>query len=95
MATDSTVGGLDEGLDADLLREATGLFDLANHGVHHVDVGGHAHLGDQDGVQVLAGLLHYVDDVAVHVVSVDTVDADRNRLAQAPPVDVAEPLDDV
>ena len=87
--------GLDEGLDADLPGEARGLLDLADHGIDHVDVGRHADLGDQDGVEVLAGLLHHVDDVPVHVVGVDTVDPHRDGLAQAPPVDVAEPLDDV
>ncbi len=60
-----------------------------------VEVGRHADLRDQDRVELVAGLLHDVDDVAVHVVGVEAVDAHRHGLAGAAPVDVVERLDDV
>ena len=60
-----------------------------------VDVGRHADLRHQDGVELRTGLLHDVDDVAVHVVGVEAVDAHRDRLARGLPVDVVQRLDDV
>ena len=86
---------LDEGLEPDAVVDPHGLLDLGDHGVDHVDVGGDAGLRDQDGVEVLAGLLDHVDDVAVHVVRVEAVDPHGDGLAQALPVDVLQCLDDV
>ena len=60
-----------------------------------IDVGRHADLRDQDGVELGAGLLHDVDDVAIHVVRVEAVDADRDALAGALPVEIVQRLDDV
>ena len=85
----------DQRFGADLVREALGFLDLAHHAFDHVDVGRHADLRDQDRVELGAGLLHDVDDVAVHVVRVEAVDADRHGLAGALPVDVVQRLDDV
>src|SRR5207249_11275806 len=43
-------------------------------------------LGDEHYVQHVPGLLHHAHDVAVHVRGVDSVDADRDRLAASLPV---------
>jgi hypothetical protein len=58
-----------------------GLLDLVDHRLDHVEVRRHAHLGHQERVHPVAGLLHDVDHVAIHVVGVETVDADRHGLA--------------
>ena len=55
----------------------------------------YADLGDQNGVQMLSGLLYDLHHVAVHVVGVNAVDSDRYGLAGSPPVDVVECFDDV
>ncbi len=43
---------LDEGFGADLVREALGDLDLADDGLDRVDVGRHADLRDEDGVEL-------------------------------------------
>ncbi len=86
---------LDQRFGADPVREALRHLDLADDALDRIDVGRHADLRDQDGVELGAGLLHDVDDVAVHVVRVEAVDAHRHRLAGALPVDVVQRLDDV
>ena len=86
---------LDQRFGADPVREALGHLDLADDAFDRVDVGRHADLRDQDRVELGAGLLHDVDDVAVHVVRVEAVDADRDGLAGALPVEVVQRLDDV
>ena len=86
---------LDQRFDADPVREALRHLDLADDALDRVDVGRDADLRDEDGVELGAGLLHDVDDVAVHVVRVEAVDAHRDGLAGALPVDVVQRLDDV
>ena len=73
---------LDQGLGGDPGGVAPGLLDLVDQRLDQVEVGGHADLGHQDGVHAVAGLLHHVDDVAVHVVGVQAVDAHRHGLAE-------------
>jgi hypothetical protein len=85
--------GLDDELETDALLEALCRFDLRYQHVESVDIGGRADLGNHDEVQLVAGLLHDIDDVAVHVVRVEAVDAQRQRLAA--PIDVIEPGDHV
>jgi len=43
----------------------------------------------------VASLFADIDDVTIHVVRVETVDADRNALACASPIEIVESLDDV
>ena len=86
---------LDQRFGADLVGVALGVLDLADDAFDRVDVGRHADLRDQDGVELGAGLLHDVDDVAIHVVRVEAVDAHGNRLAGALPVEIVQRLDDV
>ena len=59
--------------------------------VDSVDVGGDAHLGHHDQVELVAGLLDDIDDIAVHERGIEAVDPDR----QGPPapVQVVERLD--
>ena len=76
-------------------RQALGDLDLADEALDDVEVGRHADLGHEDRVELGAGLLHDVDDVAVHVVRVEAVDAHRHGLAGAAPVEVVQRLDDV
>ena len=77
------------------MGEALGDFDLADDGLDRVDVSRDADLRDQDGVELGAGLLADVDDVAVHVVRVEAVDADDDALAGGLPVEIVQRLDDV
>ena len=78
-----------------LLVQTLGDFDLADDAFDRIDVGGNADLGDEDRVELGAGLLADVDDVAIHVVRVEAVDAHRDALAGALPVEIVQRLDDV
>ena len=60
---------------------------LRDQHVDGIDVGRGADLRDHDEVEPLAALLDHVDHVAVHVMGVEAVDADRHRLVA--PVDLA------
>ena len=86
---------LDQRFETDAGLETLGHLDLVDHGLDHVEVGRHADLRHQDRVEPVAGLLHHVDDVAIHVVRVETVDAHRDGLALGAPVDVVQRLDDI
>ena len=83
---------LDQRLKADPVVKPGGLLDLADHGLDGVEIGRHAHLGHEDGVDMLAGLFHDLDHVAIHVMGVEPVDPDRHGLALGLPVDVVERL---
>jgi hypothetical protein len=87
--------GFDQSFGADLVLETLGNFDLADNALNRIDVGRNADLGDQNGIKVGAGLLHDVDDVAIHVVRVEAVDANRDALAIALPVEIVQRLNDV
>ena len=84
---------LDDQLEADPLLRGLRRLDLGHQHVDGVDVGRGADLGDHDQVEPVAGLLQHVDHVAVHVLGVEAVDADREGLG--PPVDLVDRLDDV
>src|SRR5882724_13341567 len=84
--------GLDDQLEADALLARLRGFYLCDQHIQGVDVGGGADLRDHDEVEAVAGLLQYVHDVAVHVVGVEAVDADGERLGT--PVDVVDGGDD-
>jgi hypothetical protein len=87
-----TERGLDQHFEADALRALHRGLDLGHHHVERVHVGGHARLRDQNHVQPRAGF-DDIDHVAVHVVRVETVDADHHGLRA--PVNVIERLNDV
>src|SRR3546814_5590536 len=70
---------LDDHLEAQALLSAARGLGLRHQHVDGLDVGGGAGLGDPDEVEPLAALLDDVDDVAVHVVGVEAVDAHRDR----------------
>src|SRR5208283_2035247 len=84
--------GLDQHFEADALAALLGSLDLRHHHVEGVHVGGHPHFRDQHHVESRAGL-HDVDDIAIHVVRVEAVDAYHHRLRA--PIELVERLDDV
>src|SRR5438552_2721308 len=53
-------GRLDQHVDSDAMRDATGGFDLGEQGVHEIDVRRDADLRDQHDVQLVPRLLHHV-----------------------------------
>ena len=53
-----------------------------------IDIGGGTDLGNHEQVELAAGLLDHIDDVAIHVRGVEAVDAHRNRLVA--PVDIMQ-----
>jgi len=63
----------DQRLGADLICIPLGLFDLAHQALDHVDICRHADFGNKDRVELVSGLLHDVDDIAIHVMRVETV----------------------
>jgi len=65
----------DDQLEPDPLFAADGGLALRHQHVDGVDVGGRADLRDHDQVQPLAALLDDLDQVTVHVVRVQPVDA--------------------
>ena len=67
--------------------------DLGDQHIDGVDVGGGANLGDHDQVDPLARVLHHVHDVAIHVMGVEPVDANRQGLVA--PIDIVDRFDDV
>jgi hypothetical protein len=69
-----------------------GDLDLAHQSIHDVDVSGHAHLGNEQHIQARP-VFHDIDDIPVHVLSVQAVDAHHHGLSA--PVDVVEGRDDV
>ena len=71
--------GLDQHRDPDPALEPRGGLDLVEQRGHKLDVARAPDLRDQDRVDVPAGLLHHVDDVAVAVVGVEPVDAYGHR----------------
>ncbi len=87
--------GFDDHLDADPLGDLPCRLDLRQERVHQIDVSGHAHLRNHHDVEPVARLLHDVHDVPVHIVSVDSVDADRDRLAASAPVHLQQRADHV
>ena len=84
---------LDQHLDADLAIEADGALDLAEQGRGKENVGGRRHLGHHDGVEMGAGALHHLDDVAIGVFGGEIVDPHAAGLAG--PVEFLQRLDDV
>src|SRR5207253_57389 len=90
-----TEGRRDQDVDPDGGRDAARGLDLGEEGVHEVHVRRHADLGHEQHVQAVPRLLHDVHDVAVHVVGIDAVDANADRLAARPPVVLQEPGNDV
>ena len=84
---------LDQHADPDPVRQRLGGLDLVEQGRDEVHVAGTGDLGDQDGVDVRAGLLDHVDDVAVAPVGVEPVDAQRH--GGGGPVAVAQHGDDL
>jgi hypothetical protein len=80
---------------ADLVRQALGNFDLADDGFDSIDVGWNADLRNEDGVEVRTGLLADIDNVAIHVVGVEAVDANRDALAGCFPIEIVQRLNDV
>ena len=64
--------------------QALGDFDLADDAFDRVDVGRNANLRDEDRVELGAGLLDDVDDVAIHVVRIETVDTNARRFCPRP-----------
>mmetsp|Transcript_157735 Transcript_157735/g.382994 ORF Transcript_157735/g.382994 Transcript_157735/m.382994 type:complete len:303 (-) Transcript_157735:48-956(-) len=86
-------GRLDDEAKAKALLAAHEALHLAHQGVRHVDVLRVAHHGDDEHVAPLACLLDDVDHVAVHVVTVEAVDADSHGLVAK--VHLLQGLDDV
>jgi hypothetical protein len=87
--------GFDQRLERHAPGLAVGLLDLVDHCLDHVEIGRNAYLGHQERVDLVAGLFHHVDHVAIHVVRIEPVDPHRDRLALAGPVDVVERRDGV
>ena len=87
--------GLDQHLDADPVGDAAGRLDLRQQRVHQVHVGRNPDLRHEDAIEAVARLLHDVHHVAVHVMGVDTVDADADGLAAVAPVVLEQGGDDV
>jgi hypothetical protein len=85
--------GLDDVLETDPLLDALRRLELRHQHVERVDVGGGADLGDHDQIELPRRALEHIDDIAIHVMRVETVDAQRQDLAA--PIDVVEPGDDV
>ena len=85
----------DQGLQTHAGGIALALFDLVDHGFHHVQIARHPDLGHQQRVNLIAGLLHHIHHVAVHVMRVQAVDPHRNSLALAAPIDVIQRLNGV
>src|SRR5689334_15869016 len=79
-------GGLDQHVDPDSVRYGFGFLDLGEQRIYQVDVRRHTDLWNQDGVQAMAGLLHHVDHIAVHVMGIDAIDANADGLAPLPPI---------
>ena len=84
--------GLDQDFDADLLGALLVLLDLRDHHVDRVDVRRHADLRNQHHIETRA-VFENVDDVAIAVLRVEAIDAQRHHLLA--PVDVVEALNDV
>jgi len=83
----------DDVFETDFLLALHGILDLGHQHIDGIDVGGGPNLRDHDHVQTLATLLQDVDDVAVHVMRIQAVDAHRHGLIA--PVDVVQGFDDV
>src|SRR3954469_14202718 len=85
--------GFDDQLEADPLPASLGGLDLGDQHIDGIDIGGGADLGDHDQVDPLARVLHHVHDIAIHIVSVETVDANGQGLVA--PIDIVDRFDDV
>ena len=59
--------GLHQSLHPYPVAESHRLLQLGEEGVDRVDVTGHAHLGNENRVEVGSGLLYHIDQIAVHV----------------------------
>ena len=77
--------GLDQHLDTDAVRNPARGFDLRQQRVGEIHVARCADLGDEQGVESVAGLLDHVHHVAIEVVRVDAVDPHGDRLAALAP----------
>ena len=84
---------LDQDLETDPTRKALRRLDLREQRVHQVYVGWHAHFRNEHRVQPIPRRLDHIHHVAVHVVGVDAVDAERDGLSCAAPVDRGQRLD--
>ena len=87
--------GLDQHLDGDPVGDAAGRLDLRQQRVHQVHVGRNPDLRHEETIEAVAGLLHHVHHVAVHVMGVDAVDADADGLAVVAPLVLEQGGDDV
>jgi hypothetical protein len=85
--------GLDQHGQPDLPPETHGGLDLGEQCRDDVHVARPAHLGNDDRVDGVAGLLDHVHDVAIAPVRVEPVDAHRQRAPR--PVLLPQRVDDV
>ena len=66
--------------------------NLGDQHIDGIDIRRNASLGDQDHVEARTGL-DDIDDIAIHVMGIETVDADHHGLRA--PVDVVQRGDDI
>ena len=88
-------GGFDDQFKSDRFLAASGGFDGSDKGVHRIDIGRDPDLGDQYRIETITGLFDDIDDVAIHVMRIEAVDAYRNRFSSRAPVDFAKRFDHV
>jgi hypothetical protein len=89
----SSVLGHGDRRGVDQAPESRRLLDPVEQRGDEVDVAGARRLGDRDLVDLVAGHLDDVDEVAVAVVPVESVDSQRDRAAR--PVLLLQRVDDV
>ncbi|TPV97932.1 MAG: hypothetical protein USCAAHI_02641 [Beijerinckiaceae bacterium] len=84
--------GLDQDLEADPFLAFLRSLNLGHHHVHGIDIRRNAGFGDQDHVEARTGL-DDIDNIPIHVMGIETVDADHHGLRA--PVDVVQGGNDI
>ncbi len=86
-------GGFNDQFEPDAFFAALGGLDLGCHHIKRIDIGGRSDLGDHDQVKPVTGLFEHIDDIAIHIMCIKAVDADRKHLVA--PVDIVDGGNDV
>ena len=85
--------GLNYVLKTDAVFEAFCVLNLGHHHVDCIDICCRSDLRNHDQIEALSSLFNHINNIAVHVVRVQPVDADRHGFGT--PVDFVQTLDDV
>ena len=88
-------GRFNQTFDPDGILDSHGFLDLGQHAVNHIHISRCTHLRDQDGIEIVPGLFHDIDHIAIHIMRVQTIDAHGHGLALAFPVNFIQCLDNI